>query len=139
MAKRKRLKTPKAGKPPATVKVGATSTAAASPKDKAGAAASPKDKAVATDAVPAVSVPTAASPVIRCNGYQLAIFNTPDLFRLDLDLLTQPDSVQYHLRITGINDRTELVQKLLNKLAVLWPAFDFHFTADDRGEITNLV
>jgi hypothetical protein len=87
----------------------------------------------------AVVVTAAARPVITSNGYQLAVINNPTGISLRLELTSQPDAVQYHLRINSTNDRTELVQEVLNKLADLWPAFDWHFTADASGEITDIV
>ena len=84
-------------------------------------------------------MPKAVGPAIRCNGYKLTIFNTPNAIRLDLVLEDQPDQVQYQLRINNTNDRTELVQKLGKLLSVFWPAYDFNFTADDQDTITDIV
>jgi hypothetical protein len=90
----------------------------------------------ATQPAPATTAPKST---ITCNGYELHVINNPNGFSLRLDLTSQPDAVQYHLRINSTNDRTELVQTVLAKLAELWPGSEWHFTAGASGEITEIV
>ena len=85
----------------------------------------------------AAALPVAATPGITCTGYKLGIDCTDRNF-LDLEA-TGDSGGPYHLVIERSNDRTELVQKTLNKLADLWPANDFHFQADAKNEITEIL
>ena len=74
---------------------------------------------------------------IVCEDYQMTTFeNGPNgpVF----ELVAHSGGKEYHLQIEAVNDRTELVQGLLRKMADLWPACDFQFHANARQEITDV-
>ena len=75
---------------------------------------------------------------LTARGYRLTMLNSGSEFGFDLTVAAS-DGAEYHLRIEGANDRTELLQAALHKLAELWPAFDWQFRGNSRGQIVKIL
>ena len=72
-----------------------------------------------------------------CEEYRAITFQS-DLNGPALDLVAASGNTEYHLQVVASGDKTALVQKLLRKMAELWPAFDFEFQANSKREITDV-
>lgn len=74
---------------------------------------------------------------IRCTAItNCTLKDSNTSFVVNLDV-TGDDGGAYYLQTTDPNDRPTIVKKVLSVIASHWPAYDWEFTADDSGSITD--
>ncbi|HYV35758.1 MAG TPA: hypothetical protein VE988_08645 [Gemmataceae bacterium] len=77
-----------------------------------------------------------AQKQITCSGYRLAINNNSDDDSVNLVLVAHGKdgnkSREFHLTTDLPHDQPELVQKILRRIADVWPSFAWSFLADGQ-------
>jgi hypothetical protein len=77
-----------------------------------------------------------ADIVVTSVGYSLSTTNNAEITDFVLTVVGD-DGNQYHLHDHGSTKQTNLVRKVLNKIAAVWPDLAFNVKADDKTRLIN--
>ncbi len=76
--------------------------------------------------------------VLTCQGYEVALGNSPTAFAFQLTNVQGSDGKEYSLKIMDPDDNLELIKAILKAINDRLPGWDWKFQIDDDGNITDV-